>query len=179
MNQGKMSQSQFAGMDSQTYWRGQEYGKTIKLLAKMFREITHLKPPRGREGRHLDYEGHYAVELVSDAAEDSNFRATQRAVYAGAEIDTIENKGNSYRKEYSCTEPFEDDLGRLARWHEQHQNKLRVENTVNSLQDLIQGLMGLGLTSVDYEPYGFGKTKYTANLTMGDFYITVQEREAR
>lgn len=171
----KMGSSKFSGQDSKSYWRGLDLETAVKTLAKMFREITHMKPPRGRTGRHLSYEGHYAVETRSAAGRDA-FAAIQGQFYHEFEMTALENKDqHPYNPAYNYEESFDRDLDRLARWHAQHTNKLKVENTVGGLQDLVQGLMGLGLRDVEYDTYGYGDKKYQATMRLDGFYITIRE----
>jgi len=176
----KMERSQFAGQDQKRYWRGETDEATVKTLAKMLREITHLKPPRGRTGRWLPFEGRYALELVSSSQPNASFVATQNTVTHDQEITDLENKGtgssNYYTTTYTYTEDKERDLQRLAKMHKQYQSKTRVENTVNGLQDLIQGLMGLGFKNVQYDTIGYTEKNYQATLELEGFVITVQEK---
>lgn len=165
-----MRNSKFYGQDGKRYWGGLDEETSVKLLAKMFREITHMKPPRGRPGRHLPFEGHFAVEA-------SGASYTQGPYTADDELHRIENKGErNYRSEYNQgSGAKEEDLNRLARWHKRYENKKVVENTVGSLQDLIQGLMGLGMKKVQYEEIGYSEKQYQATMYLDGFIIIIKK----
>ncbi len=167
-----MSNSKFYGQDNKRYWRGLDEVASVKLLAKMFREITHMKPPRGRQGRLLNQQGHYAVEAAFDNYVQDRFTAEQ-------EYTLLENRNAKqvYNQTYS-QDPEKgniQDLERLQELHTKASAKKRVENTVNGLQDLISGLMGLGLNNINYE-YQKYTGRYTATMYLDNFVISIEER---
>lgn len=169
----RMQRSKFHGFDEKRYWRPLDNEVEVKLVAKMLREITHLKPPRGRMGRHLPFDEHFAIEVLAG----ENW--TQGKFSVKDELENLENKGSTfYTKKYEyLSDPadnFSKDLSRLEELHILHQAKLRVQNTVGSLSDLIQGLMGLGLTDIRYDKNRYEST-YTATMKLNNFIITVKE----
>lgn len=163
--------SKFWGQDGKRYWARLDPEQEVKLIAKMFREITHMKPPRGRPGRHLPFDGHFAVRAIQDSYTQGQFTAEE-------ELSNLENRGeNAYRPMYTQGEAANDqDIRRLEDLHVRYINKTAVQNTVNSLQDLIQGLMGLGLRGeVRYDEVGYTTKQYQATMVLDGFVITIKK----
>lgn len=166
-----MQRSKFWGHDEKRYWTAIDPEAEVKLVAKMFREITHIKPPRGRTGRQLDFDQHFCVIAANNVYRQEPLTAEQ-------ELLLLENREESYRTSYDPSDNGSQDLQRLATWHYKHQNLLATQNVVRGLEDLVQGLMGLGLKNVSYETIGYSEKKYLAKMQLENFIITVKERGA-
>lgn len=153
---------------------GNQEGEVEKIFAKMLRELTHEKPPRGRSGRHLEQDQHICVDLNRKPPERWNrnrgWTLRQRVVLASRELAEMEDRGTypSYPRDNA------GDIQSLLALHEKSQAKARVEHTVNGLQDLIQGLMGLGFKSAEYTEQD--RNKYACTLEYDQFIITVEEK---
>ena len=174
----RIGRHQFSGQDVKRSWGGLDETQSIKVLAKMFREITHMKPPRGRQGRLLPQGSQYGYTVVGEGSNEY----FQRQVRDEDVLSNIENRSQAaYNLTYlpaSRDNANESDISRLQAWHKKHQSKLAVSNTVSGLSDLIQGLMGLGLKDVEYNTVGYRDTKYQATMRLDNFIITIQERGA-
>jgi len=179
----RLQNSKFAGLDNKRWWSAPDENTVVKLIAKMFREITHLKPPRGRPGRQLDLAQHFAVEMTSDASKDAPFNAKQLSASFSQEMTTVEQRSErgayGTLTSYSYEEEFAKDLNRLQAMHTKHQSLVRVQNTTRGLEDLVQGLMGLGLKDVNYETVGWRETGYMATMELENFIITIKEKGAQ
>lgn len=149
---------------------GNQEGEVEKIFAKMLRELTHEKPPRGRSGRHLEQDQHICVDLSRKPGWNRGWALRQRVVLASKELQEMEDRGTypSYPRDNA------GDIQRLLDLNEKSQAKARVEHTVNGLQDLIQGLMGLGFKSAEYTEQG--RNKYACTLEYDQFIITVEEK---
>lgn len=170
MSRLRMRSSKFYGLDSKQYWNGLDEVSSVKLLAKMFREITHMKPPRGRQGRLLDQSAHICVEAIND-----NY--TQAPFTAEVEMMMLENKTTDprlYRAEYRTDEHAnENDLLRLQALHKRYEGKKAITNTVGSLQDLVEGLMGLGMKNLSYQEVGYSNKQWQATMSLEGFTIVI------
>jgi hypothetical protein len=117
--------------------------------------------------------------MTSNAARDAQFNVKQVSASHAQEMTAVEQRGGHFgTSSYEYEEEFTDDLMRLQGFHKKHQNLLRVKNTTQGLEDLVQGLMGLGLKNISYETMGWREQTYRATMELENFTITIQEKGA-
>lgn len=145
---------------------------TVKIVAKMLRELTHEKPPRGRPGRHLPQDQGICVNIEAKKqhfvySQEHLFYISQKRISADDELKALERNQIFTSK---------GDLTRLAELHKRVMSKERVASAVNTLEDLISGLMGMGLQSVEWTEERYSKS-WEATMIYDNFTITIEENK--
>jgi hypothetical protein len=171
----RVSHSQFHGEQRRNYRMTPDEEVVMKTIAKMFREIAHIKPPRGRTGRLLPFEEHFAVRITN-----SRNNYTPQTVYSDIEqtptsLDQEMNELGFHKPRDIRRWTNDGDLDRLREWHIKHRQKSKLENAVNSFADLISGLMGYGVEELRVKEEGLYRPSYVATMKFRGLTVTIKE----
>ena len=179
----RIRESKFYDRPATNHYRNApDYEQGSKMLAKMLREITHEKPPRGRIGRLLPQDERICVETRVSMSGSYPYHTLKQGVFTfESELAFIESNKKTPRNRYfgPPAKPYdnEEDITTLLRLHIEFQNKENVTHTMNTLNDLVTGLMGLGLKKAEVEKEESWRVGngYVAKMYLDNFEISIRE----
>ena len=156
----------------------QEDEVAYKHVARMFRELTHEKPPRGRPGRQLPQED--GICVVAESWNHRGMQVSQTQRTFEQEMHTLlehKNTGLHSQQHTNLT-----DLERLQKEHQKNVSQKKVLGAARQLSDLMTGLMGLGAENLRIEnaveAYTWRPPKYQAVFDFDNFVVTIEENDS-
>lgn len=145
-----------------------------KAVVKMFRELTHEKPPRGRPGRHLPQDQHLCVVIERNDSKWSNRTEVSQTprTFEAEVFDLLERHNGTHYK------TNETDLRFLQQEHDKRVNQTKMLGVAGQLSDLMTGLMGLGAEKLRLEEKPWTRPpRYAAVFEFNDFIVRIDEKE--
>lgn len=150
-----------------------------KHVVRMFRELTHEKPPRGRPGRQLPQDDGLCV-IVHQPHRAGTVEVAQTQRTFEQEMHTLLEQKNTGLNSQQHTN--DTDLERLQKEHQKNISQGKVLGAARQLSDLMTGLMGLGAENLRIEnvmeTYAWRPPKYQAVFDFDNFVVTIKEKDS-